>query len=273
MLDFRPQLRLPRGGRRVATPYGVRPLVIVPTYNERRNLPTLVAGLLEIPNARVLVVDDGSPDGTGALADELAAGSNGRISVLHRTGPRGLGRAYLDGIAQALQTDADVICQMDADLSHRPRDLVAMLAAAKDADLVIGSRYVPRGRIVNWPLRRRLLSAGANRYVRWICSIAVRDCTSGFRCWKRETLAALPLHRIDSEGYAFLVQLLWEAVRSGCAISEVPITFVERKFGASNLRLPILVESAVLPWRLVLSRVPVTPYPEGTSRGSSSAVR
>jgi dolichol-phosphate mannosyltransferase len=273
MLDFTPHLRRSRRGRGVATPFGVRPLVIVPTYNERRNLPTLVAGLLEIPNARVLVVDDGSPDGTGALADELAAQSDGRISVLHRTGPKGLGRAYLDGIEQALRTDADVICQMDADLSHRPRDLVAMLEAAKDADLVIGSRYVPGGQIVNWPRRRRLLSAGANRYVRWICSMAVRDCTSGFRCWKRETLSALPLHRIDAEGYAFLVQLLWEAVRAGCAISEVPITFVEREFGASKLRLPILVESAVLPWRLVLTRVPVTAYAAGASRNPSSAVR
>lgn len=251
----------------------MRALVVVPTYNERDNLPTLVEQLLEIPRVRVLVVDDASPDGTGAVADDLARHGEGRVSVLHRTGPKGLGRAYLDGIRRGLQTKADVICQMDADLSHQPKDLLGMLSAAEDADLVIGSRYVPGGRIVNWPLRRRLLSAGANRYVRSICSIGVHDCTSGFRCWKRETLAALPLHRIDSEGYAFLVQLLWEAVRSGCTITEVPITFVEREFGASKLRLPILIESALLPWRLVKARDSVARVHNAAPRNAASAVR
>jgi dolichol-phosphate mannosyltransferase len=247
----------------------MRPLVIVPTYNERDNLPTLVEQLLEIPNARVLVVDDGSPDGTGALADDLALRTEGRVAVLHRIGRRGLGRAYVDGIRLALQTDADVICQMDADLSHRPRDLVAMLEAATTSDLVIGSRYVPGGRIVNWPLRRRLLSAGANRYVRSICSIAVHDCTSGFRCWRRDALAALPLDRLDAEGYAFLVQLLWEAVNAGYAIAEVPITFVEREFGASKLRFMVMLESAILPWRLLGSRVALTPRDQAHRRAAS----
>src|SRR5688572_943241 len=162
----------------------MRPLVVVPTYNESRNLPNLVRQLLDIPNLRVLVVDDGSPDGTGRLADDLAVRSGGRVSVLHRTGRRGLGRAYLDGLKEALHTDADVICQMDADLSHRPADLLPMLAATHESDLVIGSRYIPGGRIVNWPLRRQILSAGANRYIRSIGSLAVRDCTSGFRCWR-----------------------------------------------------------------------------------------
>ena len=233
----------------------MRPLVIIPTYNERENLPALVQQLLDIPDLRVLVVDDGSPDGTGTVANELAMRSNGRVSVLHRTGQRGLGRAYLDGIRQALHTNADLVCQMDADLSHRPEDLVAMLEAAKQSDLVIGSRYIRGGRIVNWPLRRHLLSSGANLYIRSICSLAVRDCTSGFRCWRRDTLSGLPLGRINAEGYAFLVQLLWEAVRAGATITEVPITFVERQFGASKLRLPVLAESAVLPWRLVASRI------------------
>jgi dolichol-phosphate mannosyltransferase len=231
----------------------VRPLVIVPTYNERENLPTLVGRLLEIPNLRVLVVDDDSPDGTGAIADDLAASSDGRVSVLHRQGPRGLGRAYLDGIRHALHTDADVICQMDADLSHQPEQLRTMLDAARHADLVIGSRYIPTGRIVNWPLRRRVLSAGANAYIRLICSIPARDCTSGFRCWSRERLASLPLDRINSEGYAFLVELLYLAFSAGCVIAEVPITFIERERGASKLRLSILVESAIVPWRLALS--------------------
>jgi dolichol-phosphate mannosyltransferase len=168
--------------------------------------------------------------------------------------PRGLGHAYLDGIRRALETDADVICQMDADLSHQPAHLVAMLDAVQHADLVIGSRYVPGGQIVNWPLRRKLLSAGANAYIRAICSIGVRDCTSGFRCWRRDALASLPLHRIDAEGYAFLVQLLYEAQAIGCAVSEVPITFVEREQGRSKLRLGILAESAVLPWKLAYTR-------------------
>ena len=232
----------------------MRPLVIVPTYNERENLASLVQQLLEIPSLKILVVDDASPDGTGALADDLAMRSGGRVLVLHRSGKRGLGRAYVDGIREALGTDADVICQMDADLSHRPVDLMTMLQAAQTSDLVIGSRYIPGGRIVNWPLRRRILSLGANAYIRLICWLAVCDCTSGFRCWRRETLARLPLNSIDSEGYAFLVQLLWEAIRSGCAISEVPITFVERELGASKLSFRVLAESARLPWRLSRSR-------------------
>ena len=251
----------------------MRPLVILPTYNERENLPKLVQTLLDIPNLRVLVVDDGSPDGTGKLADDLALRNDGRVLVLHRVGRRGLGRAYVDGIRLALQTDADVICQMDADLSHRPQDLGSMLEAVTSSDLVIGSRYVPGGRIVNWPLRRRLLSTGANRYVRSICSLAVHDCTSGFRCWRRDALAALPLDRIDAEGYAFLVQLLWEAVHAGCVIAEVPITFVERECGASKLRLMVMVESAVLPWRLVGSRVALTPGDQAAHRRAASTVR
>ena len=250
----------------------MRPLGIVPTYNERENLPNLVHQLLDIPNLRVLVVDDGSPDGTGQLADDLAVRSSGRLSVLHRTGRRGLGRAYVDGIRAALRTDADVICQMDADLSHQPKDLVAMLAAAQQSQLVIGSRYIRGGRIVNWPLRRQILSSGANRYIRSICSLAVRDCTSGFRCWQRETLAGLPLDRIDAEGYAFLVQLLWEAVRAGCTISEVPITFVEREFGASKLRLRVLAESAMLPWRLVASRAFIPSVGDAAHRNATSLV-
>jgi dolichol-phosphate mannosyltransferase len=232
----------------------MRPLVIVPTYNERENLGLLVPQLLEIPDLRVLVVDDASPDGTGFAAEVMAMRSGGRVSVMHRTGPRGLGLAYLDGIRHALDTDADVICQMDADLSHQPAHLAAMLDAVQGVDLVIGSRYVPEGRIVNWPLRRKLLSAGANAYIRAICSVAVRDCTSGFRCWRRDALASLPLHRIDAGGYAFLVQLLYEALAIGCTVSEVPITFVERERGYSKLRLRVLAESAILPWKLALSR-------------------
>jgi dolichol-phosphate mannosyltransferase len=228
----------------------MRPLVIVPTYNERDNLPVVVARLLEIPDVRVLVVDDASPDGTGAVADTLAARSDDRVSVLHRTGPRGLGLSYIDGIRQAFTTDATHICQMDADLSHDPADVARLLAALRDADMVIGSRYIPGGRIENWPARRKLLSAFANRYVRAITGLRINDCTSGFRCWRREALQRFDLDRIASNGYAFVVEMTWEAVARGCRVIEVPITFVERRLGASKLSGHVVAESAIVPWRL-----------------------
>jgi dolichol-phosphate mannosyltransferase len=227
-------------------------LVILPTYNERENLPLIVPALLDIEHLRILVVDDQSPDGTGELADRLAAESGGRVSVLHRQGPRGLGRSYLDGMRHALKTDADVICQMDADLSHQPAELPRLLRASAQADLVIGSRYVAGGSVVNWPLRRALLSRCANRYIRAVTRVSVNDCTGGFRCWRRDALGRLPLHRVNSDGYAFLVELLWEAVRARFSVVEVPITFIERRHGASKLNRGVLLESALLPWRLAV---------------------
>jgi dolichol-phosphate mannosyltransferase len=226
-------------------------LVVVPTYNELANLPVLTAGLMEQPNLRLLVVDDQSPDGTGRLADQLAREHSGRIRVLHRTGHRGLGRSYVDGLREALREPVDVICQMDADLSHDPRQLPALIAAADDSDVVIGSRYVPGGRIVNWPLRRRLLSRFANGYVRTVTRLVVRDCTSGYRCWRRDALASLPLDRLTSDGYAFLVEMLYVAARRGCRVSEVPITFVERRLGESKLSSGVVIESAIAPWRII----------------------
>lgn len=232
----------------------MRPLVIIPTYNERDNLPVAVDVLLRVPDLRVLVVDDASPDGTGEIADALARSTPGRVSVLHRTGARGLGRSYIDGIRRALDTDATAICQMDADLSHDPADVPRLLEQIGGADLVIGSRYVPGGRIENWPRRRLALSAFANRYVRAITGLRIHDCTSGFRCWRREAIERLPLDRIASDGYAFLVELVWEAAAAGCRIAEVPITFVERRHGASKLSSGVLLESALLPWRLAWRR-------------------
>jgi dolichol-phosphate mannosyltransferase len=228
----------------------MRPLVIIPTYDERENLPSLIGQLLAIPELRVLIVDDASPDGTGQLADEYAAANRARVQVLHRTGKRGLGLSYIDGMYVALRTDATHICQMDADLSHNPSDVPRLLAAAEQADFVIGSRYVPGGRIDNWPLHRRLLSAFANRYIRAITRLTIRDCTSGFRCWRREALEQLPLASIRSDGYAFIVELAWEASRAGFRCAEVPITFVERRQGASKLSGMVIVESAIVPWRL-----------------------
>jgi dolichol-phosphate mannosyltransferase len=229
-------------------------LVVVPTYNEITNLPLLVAGLMEQPNLRLLVVDDQSPDGTGDLADRLASEHAGRIRVLHRTGHRGLGRSYVDGLKEALREPVDVVCQMDADLSHDPVQIPALIAASDQHDVVIGSRYVPGGTIVNWPLRRRLLSRFANLYVRAVTRLVVRDCTSGYRCWRREALASLPLDRLTSDGYAFLVEMLYAAARRGCRLTEVPITFVERRRGESKLSHDVILESAIAPWRIIADK-------------------
>ena len=223
----------------------------MPTYNERANLPVLVAGLMAHPNVRVMVVDDQSPDGTGELADQLAREHPGRIEVMHRTARRGLGRSYIDGIKKAVHEPVDVICQMDADLSHDPAHLPDLIAATDRADVVIGSRYVAGGEIRNWPMRRRLLSRFANMYIRSITRLSARDCTSGYRCWRRETLASLPLDRFISDGYSFLVEMLFVAARRGALIGEVPITFVERREGESKLSRAVLFESAITPWRLI----------------------
>jgi len=230
----------------------MRPLVIVPTYNERANLPALLDRLLTVPGLRILIVDDASPDGTGQIADGYATANRARVQVLHRTGRRGLGLSYIDGMYVALRTDSTHICQMDADLSHDPADVPRLLEAAARADFVIGSRYVPGGRIENWPVRRLMLSAFANRYIRLITRLTIRDCTSGFRCWRREVLERMPLASIRSDGYAFIVELAWEASRAGFRCVEVPITFVERREGASKLSWRIIAESAILPWRLAL---------------------
>ena len=232
-------------------------LVVVPTYNERDNLPVLVRAVLARDGYRLLVVDDASPDGTGQIADDLAREYPGRVDVMHRTGPRGLGRAYIDGLRAAIADGrAELICQMDADLSHNPEYLPALAAAAATNDVVIGSRYLNGVSVVNWPLHRIFLSAFANKYIRAVTRLTPRDCTSGYRCWRREALAGLPLAGMVSDGYAFLVEMLYEATRHGCRIGEVPIIFVERAQGHSKVSTPVLLESLVIPWRLVLRRSP-----------------
>jgi dolichol-phosphate mannosyltransferase len=225
-------------------------LVVVPTYNERENLPVLVAGILAHDGFKVLVVDDGSPDGTGAVADQLAATHPGRVEVMHRTGARGLGRSYVDGLRHALQTDAELIFQMDADLSHNPEYLPALAAAAADHDVVIGSRYLYGVSVVNWPLHRIFLSAFANRYIKGVTRLSPSDCTSGFRCWRRDALARIPLDHVASAGYAFLVEMLYRAAQNGSRIGEVPIIFVERRQGQSKVSKAVLLESLITPWRL-----------------------
>jgi len=232
-------------------------LVVTPTYNERDNLPVLAAGVLKYDGARMLIVDDGSPDGTGAVADQLAKDHPGRVEVMHRTGPRGLGRSYVDGLQRAIgDTSVEFICQMDADLSHNPEYLPEMVKAAVTQDLVIGSRYLHGVSVVNWPLHRIFLSAFGNRYIRLVTSLSASDCTSGYRCWRREALARLPIAEMVSDGYAFLVEMLYEASRRGLRIGEVPIIFIERRMGQSKLSSNVLIESLIMPWRLVFRSRP-----------------
>jgi dolichol-phosphate mannosyltransferase len=176
---------------------------------------------------------------------------------MHRTGQRGLGRSYVDGLRKAIQDPTvDLVCQMDADLSHNPEYLPSLAAATADNDVVIGSRYLNGVSVVNWPLHRIFLSAFANKYIRAVTSLTPRDCTSGFRCWRRESLARLPIDGMVSDGYAFLVEMLFEASRRGCKIGEVPIIFVERRQGQSKVSSSVLIESLITPWRLIFRKRP-----------------
>jgi dolichol-phosphate mannosyltransferase len=226
--------------------------VVIATYNERDNLAPLVNAILQDARYRVVVVDDNSPDGTGAIADQLSTTFPGRISVIHRTSARGLGRSLAEGLKRALADGADLIFQMDADLSHDPADLPRMAAAAAEADLVLGSRYLHGVSVVNWPLHRIMLSSFANRYIRAVTGLDVHDCTTGYRCWRRDALARIPLDSVISDGYAFQVEMLHFARRLGCRIREIPMIFVERREGASKLSAWVLFESAIVPWRLRL---------------------
>lgn len=220
-----------------------RPVVLVPTYNERENLAALVGRVRAVaPQVDVCVLDDASPDGTGAIADGLAAADE-RVHVLHRPGKAGLGAAYLHGFDWALERGYDAIIEMDADGSHRPQDLPLLLAAAERADVVIGSRWVPGGQVVNWPGRRKALSLGANAYTRVWLGMAVRDATAGFRLYRADALRTMGLTDVASQGYCFQVDLTWRAVHAGLVVVEVPITFVERENGVSKMSGDIVRES------------------------------
>ena len=226
-----------------------RVLVIVPTYNEKDNVERVVARLrAAVPAADVLVVDDGSPDGTGDLADGLAA-ADPRIQVMHRPSKQGLGAAYVAGFRWGLERGYDVLVEMDADGSHRPEQLPDLLAALSSADLVLGSRWVPGGRVVNWPLSRQLLSRGGNTYVRMMLGFGVRDATGGFRAFRKRTLSAFTLEDVNSAGYCFQVDLAWRAVRRGFIVTEVPIVFVERELGTSKMSGAIVREAL---WRVTI---------------------
>ena len=218
-------------------------LVLIPTYNERENLPPIVSRVRgAVPEADVLVLDDSSPDGTGDIADGLAADDD-QVRVLHRTRKEGLGMAYLAGFAWALERGYDVMVEMDADGSHQPEQLPSLLAALADADLVLGSRWVPGGSVVNWPFHRKFLSVGGNLYVRFLLGMPISDATGGFRAYRASTLRALDLHKVASQGYCFQVDLAWRATRTGLRVVEVPIAFVERTIGDSKMSQDIVKES------------------------------
>ncbi len=234
-------------------------VVVVPTYNERENLPVLV-GLLDglgVRNLHVLVVDDNSPDGTGEVADKLAAERPGTVAVLHRTEKDGLGRAYIAGMTRALADGADVVIQMDADLSHPAAAIPQMLETLRttDAAVVLGSRYVPGGSTAaEWPWHRRALSAWANFYVNTLLRLRVKDATAGFKAWSAQALHAIDLPSVHSNGYSFQVEMNYRTVRRGLTIREVPIRFEERVKGASKMSLAVQLESALAPWRLLFGR-------------------
>ena len=220
-----------------------RVLMVVPTYNERDNLEWIVARVrAATPHVDVLVVDDGSPDGTGALADAMAA-ADSQVMVLHRTEKTGLGAAYLDGFRTALERGYDVVGEMDADGSHQPEQLPALLDALRDADLVIGSRWVRGGSVVNWPVSRKVLSVGGNLYARLLLDIPVRDVTAGFRLFRRTTLEAIDLGSVQSAGYVFQTDLAFRTLRAGLRVVEVPIEFVERVRGESKMSPDVARES------------------------------
>ncbi|HET9900187.1 MAG TPA: polyprenol monophosphomannose synthase [Actinomycetes bacterium] len=220
-----------------------RVVVVIPTYDEAANLAWIVGRLRRAqPDVDVLVVDDHSPDGTGRIADQLAA-ADPQVEVLHRAAKGGLGGAYLHGFAHALAAGYDVIGEMDADGSHQPEQLPRLLDALRDADLVIGSRWVPGGSVVNWPLQRELLSRGGNLYVRLLLGIGVRDATAGYRLFRRTTLEKIDLDTVRSTGYVFQTDLVARTLRAGLVVREVPIEFVERVRGESKMSGAVAVES------------------------------
>ncbi|HEX8511451.1 MAG TPA: polyprenol monophosphomannose synthase [Propionibacteriaceae bacterium] len=223
-----------------------RILVIIPTFNESENVERIVARVRSAaPSVDILVADDNSPDGTGKLADALAAADQ-HVHVLHRLGKEGLGAAYLAGFAWGLDRGYDVLVEMDADGSHQPEQLPLLLAALADADLVLGSRWVPGGKVVNWPMSRKVLSRGGNLWTRVALGVPLKDITGGYRAFRAQTLRGLGLKDVASAGYCFQVDLAWRAVKQGFKVVEVPITFIEREYGDSKMSQKIVVEALLM---------------------------
>ncbi|WNI33138.1 polyprenol monophosphomannose synthase [Streptomyces sp. ITFR-6] len=234
------------GGQRRYGPLG-RTLVIIPTYNEAENIKPIVSRVrAAVPEADILVADDNSPDGTGKLADDLAAADD-QVHVLHRKGKEGLGAAYLAGFHWGMEHDYGVLVEMDADGSHQPEELPRLLTALKSADLVLGSRWVPGGRVVNWPKSREMISRGGSTYSRLMLGLRTRDVTGGYRAFRTETLKGIGLDEVASQGYCFQVDLARRSIEAGYHVVEVPITFVDREVGDSKMSRDILVEAL---WRV-----------------------
>jgi dolichol-phosphate mannosyltransferase len=227
-----------------------RAVVCLPTYNERENIESMLRALGD-KGVRVLVIDDNSPDGTGELADHLAA-ELGYVDVLHRERKEGLGPAYLAGFRRALADGAELVVEMDCDFSHDPADVPRLVAAADDADVVLGSRYVPGGGVRNWGALRRFVSAGGSLYARVLLGIGVRDLTGGFKCYRRRVLETIDLDSIDSKGYAFQIETTYRALRRGFRVVEIPITFVDREAGGSKMSKAIVAEAV---WKVPGLRV------------------
>ena len=228
----------------------MKALIVIPTYNEKENLVPLLGEIFakNLP-LEVLIIDDNSPDGTGAVADEIQA-SNPRVHVIHRAGKMGLGSAYVVGFKYALARDYDAVFEMDADFSHSPDSLGEFLRELENADLVLGSRYLHGVTVVNWPLSRLILSYGANVYSRFVTGVPVKDLTGGFKCFRRTVLEALDLDRVRSDGYGFQIEVNFKAWRKGFRIREIPILFVDRRVGESKMSRRIVWEAAWMVWRL-----------------------
>jgi len=238
-------------------------LVCLPTYDEAENVEPICRAILAAsPALEVLVIDDNSPDGTGAIADRIAAGEP-RVHVLHRAGKQGLGKAYLAGFAWALERGYRLVLEMDADFSHDPKHLPELLAAAGDADVVLGSRYVPGGGTVNWGIGRRLLSRGGSLYARTILGLPVRDLTGGFKCFRREVLEGIDLASVACTGYAFQIELTYRAIKRGFRVVEVPIVFADRRVGQSKMSKKIVLEALRKVWAIRAS-----PFARSLRRGA-----
>ncbi len=233
----------------------MKTVVVTPTYNERGNIKEFVARVRQaVPGIHILIVDDNSPDGTGRIADRLAELHPGEVHVLHRERKQGLGRAYVAGFERALASGYDILVQMDADLSHDPAFLPAMLRRIENCDLVLGSRYTRGVAVVNWDLKRLILSKSANRYVQIVAGIPATDATGGFKCWRRETLEAIGLSEVFSNGYMFQIEMTTKAIKMGFRVEEEPIVFYERNLGRSKMDLPIICEALWRVWKLRFRR-------------------
>lgn len=233
----------------------LKAFVIIPTYNEKDNVSTLTSAVLaQHPDLQILFVDDNSPDGTGAIIDDLVA-QNARVHVLHRSGKLGLGSAYREGFKVALTKGADYLLEMDADFSHDPATLPLFLTAIKENDLVIGSRYLNGVSVVNWPIRRLILSYFASVYTRWVTGLQVRDCTSGFKCFRRATIEAIDLTRVTSDGYSFQIEMNYRCMEKGFRITEIPIIFIDRHAGSSKMSGTIVREAVLMVWKLRLRTI------------------